>query len=99
MAREKNGDKKNYVILYGGHIGDKHAFGTGFYISRYSMDNLLAFEPVNERICKVRMKLKYYNLTLISLHALTEKKRKYPKNNCIVLWKRHVMQFPILTWK
>jgi hypothetical protein len=79
MAREKNGDKKNYAILYGGHISDKHAFGTGFCISRYSMDNLLAFEPVNERICKIRMKLKYYNLTLKALHAPTEEKDEVSK--------------------
>jgi hypothetical protein len=31
--------KKYYVILCGGRISDKHEFGTGFYISRYSMDN------------------------------------------------------------
>jgi len=67
--------KKNYVILYGGHKSDKHEFGTGCYISRYGMDNLLAFEPINERIFKIRMKLKCYNLTLISTHAPTEGKR------------------------
>jgi hypothetical protein len=55
--------KKNYVILYSGHKSDKQEFLTGYYISRYSMDNLLAFEPINERIFKNRMKLKYYNLT------------------------------------
>jgi hypothetical protein len=29
------------------------------FVSRHIMDNLLDFEPVNERICKMRVKLKY----------------------------------------
>jgi len=71
--------KKNYVILYGGHKSDKHEFGTGYYISKHSMDNLLAFEPINERVFKIRLKLKYYNLTLISTHASTEEKDEVSK--------------------
>ena len=40
------------------------------------MDNLLDFKPVNETICKVRFKLKYYILTLISAHTPIEEKMK-----------------------
>jgi len=36
------------------------------------MHNLLDFETVNERICKIRVKLKHYNLVLILTHAPTE---------------------------
>jgi len=36
------------------------------------MNNLIDFEHVNERICKIRVKLKYYTLTLISLYVPTE---------------------------
>jgi len=36
------------------------------------MHNLLDFETVNERICKIRVKLKHYNLILISTHTQTE---------------------------
>ncbi|PSN43357.1 hypothetical protein C0J52_15566 [Blattella germanica] len=38
------------------------------------IDNILEFEPVNKRICKIRVKLKFYNLTLIAVHAPTEDK-------------------------
>jgi hypothetical protein len=38
------------------------------------MDNLLDFEPINEIIFKFRVKLKYYNLSLISSHAPNKKK-------------------------
>ena len=49
----------NYLILYSWHKCDTHGFGTGFYISKHIIDNLLDFEPVNEIICKIRVKLKY----------------------------------------
>jgi hypothetical protein len=34
--------------------------------------NLLDFETVNDRICKIRAKLKHYNLVLISTHVPIE---------------------------
>jgi exonuclease III len=77
---------KKYMILYSGNKSDKHKFGTGFYISRHNMDNLLDFEPINDRISKIRIKLKYYNLSLISTHAPTEDKDEVVKEdfyNCL----------------
>jgi len=49
-------------------------FQTGFYTGRHTEDNLLDFEPVYERICKIWVKLQYYNVTYISTHASTEDK-------------------------
>jgi hypothetical protein len=63
--------EKNDMMLYSGHKSDKCELGTGCYISRHNMDNMLDFEM---QICKIRIKLKYYNLTLISTHAPTEEK-------------------------
>ena len=34
------------------------------------MDNLLDFEPVNEIICKIRVKLKYYTYFILPTSAL-----------------------------
>ena len=62
--------KQNYTILYSEHKSDRHEFGTEYYVSRHIMDNLLDFEPVNETICKIRIKLKYYILTFISTHPI-----------------------------
>jgi hypothetical protein len=41
------------------------------------MDNLLGSEHINERICKIRVKLNYYNLTMIS--TLAEGKEEVAK--------------------
>jgi hypothetical protein len=38
------------------------------------MDNLLDFEPVTERICKIKVKCKYYNLAVISTLTPTKEK-------------------------
>ena len=43
------------------------------------MDNLIDFEPVNEIICKIRVTVKYDNLTLISTHAPSEEKDEVAK--------------------
>jgi hypothetical protein len=59
------------MILYSGHKSDRHEFGTGFFI-RHIMNNLSDFEPVNERIFKVWVTVKYYNLTLISTRVPNE---------------------------
>jgi hypothetical protein len=67
------------MILYSGHKRNKHEFGTEFYISRYIMNNLIGFEHVNERICKIMVKLKYYNSWLISPHAPTEENNEVAK--------------------
>jgi hypothetical protein len=59
------------------------------------MDNIFDFEPLLERICKITVKLKYYNLTLISRHALTEEKYIAKEEFYSFFGKRYVMQLPI----
>jgi len=68
--------KETNMILYSEHKSDRHEFGTECYVSKHTMDNLLDSEPVNETICKIRFKLKYYILTLISTHTPNEEKVK-----------------------
>ena len=73
MAMERNCDKKNNYMISN---SQEHGFGTELYISRHMMDSLLDFEPVNERIFKIRIELKYCNLTLIPTSAPTKEKGK-----------------------
>jgi len=53
---------------------DKHESGTRFYTSRQNKDDRVDFETVNEIICKIRVKIQYYNMTLISTHTPNEDK-------------------------
>jgi hypothetical protein len=74
MARERNCDKNNYMILNMEHKSDTYEFGRGFYSTRHIMDSLLDFKTVYDRVCKIRFKLKYYTLTLTStLHQWKKK--------------------------
>ena len=59
------------------------------------MDNLLDLKPLNERICKIVVKLKYYNLMLIVTYAPTEEKDEVIKEE---FYSRYVMRFAITTW-
>jgi exonuclease III len=37
---------------------------------------MLGFEPINKRMCKLRIKGKFYNMTIISVYAPTEDENK-----------------------
>jgi len=43
------------------------------------VDDLLDFEPIRERIYKLRVKLKYYNLIFISTNVPTEESDEVAK--------------------
>jgi len=43
------------------------------------MNNVIGFEAINKRLCKVRIKRKYNNLTLINMYAPTEDKTEAEK--------------------
>jgi hypothetical protein len=66
--------KSNYMILNREHKSDTHEYGRGIYFARYIMDNLLDFKTANDRIFKIRFKLKYYTLTLILTPPQLKKK-------------------------
>jgi hypothetical protein len=38
------------------------------------MNHLIGFEPVSERICKIRIKFNFYNMKMIATHASVEEK-------------------------
>ena len=75
--------------------------GTGFLVKKEIVKNILGFEPINERISKLRLKGKFYNITIINVHAPTEEKdeetkerfyaelqqiqEKVPKHNLVII--------------
>lgn len=47
-------DKKDFTILYSGPGNRTGLFGTGFMLSSKTRNSLLLFEPINDKICKIR---------------------------------------------
>ena len=60
-------------VYYSCHI-DKHKFGCGFVVSKRLRHIVFGFTSVNERIGTIRIRAKFYNISLICAHAPTEEK-------------------------
>ena len=69
--------KKNCMLLCSGLKTSKGQHGTGFLITGCATQCVLSFEPVNERMCKMRIKGKFYNMTHTSIYALKEDEKKW----------------------
>jgi hypothetical protein len=66
--------KDKYNLYYSCKEGQTGQLGTGFLAKKEIVKNIMGFEPINERICKLRLKGKYHNITIINIHAPPEQK-------------------------
>jgi len=67
-------NKTKYTLYYSCNPEKTDQLGTGFMVRNEIKKNILSFEPYNERLCKLRIKGKFNNLSIISVHAPTEEK-------------------------
>ena len=67
-------------IYYSGHC-TKRMFGCGFAVSPRLRHLVSNFAPVSERIAKIRIKAKLFNISLICVHAPTNEKDEDTKND------------------
>lgn len=63
--------KRNCDVYYSCH-DRKHIFGIGFMVDRKIRH--MVFAPVDERMCYLRVKGRFFNLSIINVHTLTENK-------------------------
>jgi exonuclease III len=68
-----------YTLYYSCNPDKTGQLGTGFMIRNGIKKNILSFEPYNERICKLLIKGKYNNLSIVSVHAPTDEKGEEEK--------------------
>lgn len=78
-ARWKDGTAKvgDYNFFYSG--GQRHFLGVGFAVHKNLRDKIMEFRPINDMICVIRIKTKFFNLSLINVHAKRRKRRSYQR--------------------
>ena len=52
-------DKKDFSLFYSGPKERTRRYGTGFIVSAKIRKSLLAFEPLTDRLCKLRLRGKF----------------------------------------
>jgi hypothetical protein len=55
--------KDKYSIYNSCNPNSTGQAGTGFMIQNLAMNKILGFKPISDRICKLRVKGKFYNMT------------------------------------
>jgi len=69
-------NKKNCTVIQSGPENQTGQYGTGFIISRKINESILEWEPVNDRLRRIRIRGKFRNLTIISAYAPTKTREK-----------------------
>ena len=67
-------NKKDFTLYFSGTDKSKGQAGTGFLVSKKLQNDIIDFKHFNERMCKLRIKCKHNNITLINIYAPTEDK-------------------------
>jgi exonuclease III len=72
-------NKKNFAVIYSGPENRTGQNGKRFIISRKIKESILECEPINDRLCRIRIRGKFRNLTIILAYAPTEDKDEEEK--------------------
>jgi len=62
--------KPRYILLHSG-AEKQGEQGVGFIIKRSMQNSIIDFEPINSRLCKVKIKGKFHNTTVVNAYATT----------------------------
>ena len=72
-------EKSHYTIYYSGHPVN-HVLGVGFLVSQKMKPAVIGFESISERLCTLRLRGKFRNISLINVHAPTEETAESEKD-------------------
>ena len=64
----------NFAIFNSGLENKKHEFGCGFCVKGEFLKYVKDFKSINEGVCCLRLKAKWFSCTLINVHAPTNEK-------------------------
>ncbi|XP_055390543.1 craniofacial development protein 2-like [Condylostylus longicornis] len=72
--------KKKCDIYYSCHK-KHHILGCGFVVGNRLRRNVIGFKPINERLAVIRIRAKFYNISLICAHSQTKEAEDFAKEN------------------
>ena len=81
-----------FALFNSGLESKKHEFGCGFYVIGEFLKYVKDFKIINERICCLRLKAKWFSCTLINVHAPTNDKTKQIKEEFYNLLEQNVIE-------
>jgi len=64
--------KLKFTLHYSGNEDRQGNRGVGFIVSKKASRSVLGFSPICERICTLRIKGKFHNITFVNAYAPTE---------------------------
>jgi hypothetical protein len=70
----------NGYNIYTSSLENNHKFGTTFLVDSKFNHMVINFTPINERLCVIRIKDKFFNYSLINIHAPTNDSEKEAKD-------------------
>jgi exonuclease III len=86
-------ERKDCTVYYSCH--DKTHFGTGFIVSKKIRDIVMDFQPISMRLCKLRLRGKFHNYSIVCVHAPTEEKSDHEKDILYELLERAQDSCPV----
>jgi hypothetical protein len=57
--------------IFTSSIANNHEFGTAFLVDSKFNHMVINFTPINEHLCVIRLKGRFFNYSLIDIHAPT----------------------------
>lgn len=63
--------KREYSMYFSSGI-KQGMYGTSFILNKKTTKAIIQFEPINDRMCKIRLQGKFFKITIINVHAPTE---------------------------
>ncbi|XP_046663006.1 craniofacial development protein 2-like [Homalodisca vitripennis] len=90
---------KDYFIYYSGCEDDRYHGGVGVAVNKRISEAVIHYEAINNRLCNIRLRGKFSNISLVSFYAPTEEAEEEKKDNFYGLLDELVGRLPSFDMK